>query len=114
MSEISSINKFVILHNTSKLQPVHGYEIVKTLKETGLATKASSGGVYRILRELEKDALIASYWDLSSEGGPPSRKYEVTQSGKSYLNHLGGKMYLFASTLRFYAKDYALEDTSGD
>ncbi|MGB8267795.1 MAG: helix-turn-helix transcriptional regulator [Candidatus Velthaea sp.] len=59
--------------------PLHGYEIVKDLRdEFGIAV--DSGTVYRTLRALEADALIRSHWD-PHDHGPARRVYELTEAG---------------------------------
>ena len=56
----------------------YGYEIIKSLNETGL--NVEEGTLYPLLRRLEKDELLSSRWETS---GPRPRKYYiVTEYGK--------------------------------
>ena len=56
----------------------------------------STPGVYRILRQLEKDGLVSSGWDTSKEG-PARRLYSLTDAGRA-LPHLN----VWAASLRGY------------
>ena len=42
-------------------------------------------GVYRTLRSLEDDGMVASDWDLEVTAGPPRRVYTITAEGKAHL-----------------------------
>lgn len=68
-------------------QPLHGYKI---MKEIGLKTlgfwKPTAGGVYPILKKLEKRGYIRGVW-LSSAGGRKRKVYHVTDDGKQVLEH---------------------------
>ena len=52
---------------------LHGYEIMKELKEN-FAVVSDPGTVYRALRQLERDGYISSWWD-PKEQGPARRIY---------------------------------------
>jgi len=60
----------------------HGFDIVDV---TGLA----SGTVYPILRRLERDAFVSARWEDAAiareEQRPPRRYYELTPSGRHFL-----------------------------
>jgi PadR family transcriptional regulator PadR len=45
------------------------------------------GSVYRALRQMEKDELCSSEWDVQAEegGDPPRRMYTITEEGEAYL-----------------------------
>jgi len=62
---------------------LHGYEIMKALKEN-FAVVSDPGTVYRALRQLERDGYITSWWD-PKEQGPARRIYTLTDSGSSAL-----------------------------
>ena len=50
----------------------YGYEIIKSLNDTGL--KVEEGTLYPLLRRLEGDKLLSSRWETS---GPRPRKYYI-------------------------------------
>jgi poly-beta-hydroxybutyrate-responsive repressor len=44
------------------------------------------GTLYRTLRQMEKEGLCTSEWEISNGGGPARRVYVVTNEGESYLD----------------------------
>ncbi len=62
---------------------LHGYEIMKELKEN-FAVVSDPGTVYRALRQLERDGYISSWWD-PKEQGPARRVYTLTGAGNDAL-----------------------------
>jgi PadR family transcriptional regulator, regulatory protein PadR len=72
---------------------LHGYKLIQQLMSFGF-TSIDQGNVYRTLRQLEKDNLIKSEWDTSSDG-PARRIYSITEAGEQYLK-------MWASSLEQY------------
>jgi len=72
---------------------LHGYEIMKELKEN-FAVVSDPGTVYRALRQLERDGYISSWWD-PKEQGPARRIYTLTDAG-------GDALKLWSSALEQY------------
>ena len=64
--------------------PAHGYELLSRLSERGFG-HADAGGLYRALRVMEEDGLLASSWD-HGESGPARRVYFVTDEGRAWLD----------------------------
>ncbi len=56
----------------------HGYDLLERLREFGLERDA--GGLYRTLRAMEHEGLVASEWE-SSTLGPDRRRYRITPRG---------------------------------
>lgn len=63
---------------------MHGYQLIQQLAKFGFAS-IDQGNIYRILRQLEKDQLVTSWWDTSSKG-PAKRLYAITEAGEKYLD----------------------------
>ncbi|PLS18268.1 PadR family transcriptional regulator [Bacillus sp. M6-12] len=64
-------------------KPSYGYDLVTTLSSwEQLAAK--EGTLYPLLRRLQKDELIDSFWQ-ESESGPPRKYYQITEQGKELL-----------------------------
>jgi PadR family transcriptional regulator, regulatory protein PadR len=65
----------------------YGYELMERIEEEFGFEQINAGSVYRALRQMEKDGLCSSEWDLRAEegGGPPRRMYAITQEGETYL-----------------------------
>ena len=62
--------------------PTHGYDLPVLLAPLGLGT-TDRGFVYRTLRAMEAEGLVASAWD-SSPSGPARRTYTVTPAGREW------------------------------
>lgn len=67
-------------------EPVHGYELLGQLRDFGLA-KPDAGAVYRVLRGLDAEGLVCSWWS-SSAAGPARRLYQTTAAGRRCLGCL--------------------------
>jgi len=65
-------------------KPSHGYEIMKEIKDrTGGFWKPTAGGVYPVLRSLEKARYIEGAWQTLKNR--KVRVYKITESGKTVL-----------------------------
>ena len=61
----------------------YGYEIMNELNNYSIiATKEST--MYPLLRRLEKDNYLRSYWQETNEGLPPRKYYSLTREGEEY------------------------------
>ena len=66
-------------------RPAHGYDLRLSLDElTGGVLSIDAGGLYRILRRMEDDGLVASVWE-TGEHGPQRRTYRLTGDGLDVL-----------------------------
>jgi PadR family transcriptional regulator PadR len=70
--------------------PAHGYDLLEQIKELGLAN-VDPGGLYRALRVMEQDGLVASWWEHSS-AGPARRSYRLTEDGVDWLHAWAGAL----------------------
>ena len=64
--------------------PGHGYELLEQLQTLMPSERIDMGNLYRILRSLEREGLVASTWDDEAPG-PAKRIYVITQSGSRVL-----------------------------
>jgi poly-beta-hydroxybutyrate-responsive repressor len=71
----------------------HGYELIGRMAQFGFEA-LDRASVYRALRQLETDGLVASAWDTSKDG-PARRLYSLTDAGHDYLQ-------VWAASLRGY------------
>ena len=62
----------------------HGYDLIERVLDFGF-TDSDPGALYRTLRRLEADGLVASSW-TPSETGPPKRVYALSQAGLEELD----------------------------
>lgn len=70
--------------------PSHGYDLLERLGQLGLPA-ADPGGLYRMLRTLERGGLVTSRWE-TSETGPARRTYELTHEGLDWLHAWAGAL----------------------
>lgn len=71
-------------------RPCHGYELLEQIGELGLE-RADPGGLYRALRAMEQENLVASWWEHSTSG-PARRTYEITDEGLDWLHAWAGSL----------------------
>lgn len=69
--------------------PGYGYDLRRELHARSLDFDRAV--IYRGLREMERDGLIASHW-TSSEAGPRRRVYRLTQGGHEELRRIAGEI----------------------
>lgn len=93
--------------------PAHGYRLCELLAELGMAV--DSGTVYRRLREMERDGVVTSHWELS-ETGPPRRQYMATPEGLTRLDDCQASIRSVVNHLLAYSQRCArvVENRSPD
>ena len=64
----------------------HGYEMVQALKALD-GLKIREGNIYVILARLQADGLVTSCSEPSRDG-PPRKYFELTETGKKYLDDM--------------------------
>ena len=69
-----------------KEESSYGYEIMERLEEEFGFEQINPGTVYRTLRQMEKEGLCESEWEISTQGGPSRRMYRITEAGETYLD----------------------------
>ncbi len=63
----------------------HGYELIEKLKNMGVKYETYEVGyVYKTLRNMEKDGLLDSRWNVK-EKGAAKRIYRITEKGRESL-----------------------------
>jgi PadR family transcriptional regulator, regulatory protein PadR len=65
--------------------PTHGYELLERLPPLVGEERVDVGNVYRALRALEEEGLVASEWRADLPG-PAKRTYTLTAEGRSVLD----------------------------
>lgn len=63
----------------------HGYELADELTAFMPVQRVDVGNLYRLLRKLEDDGLVASEWD-EGEAGRAKRVYQITDDGIEALD----------------------------
>lgn len=66
-------------------RPMHGYELLEEIPVLAREERrVDLGNLYRLLRSLEEEGVVASVWD-ESLAGPAKRVYRLTPSGEALL-----------------------------
>lgn len=65
-------------------RPSYGYEIINALESYPILA-AKENTIYPLLRRLQKEEYISSFWKDSAEGLPPRKYYSITDKGAEYL-----------------------------
>jgi len=92
------------------LKPSYGYEIIQTIQRFGfIEGQAPPGMIYRHLRQLEEDGLVASEWETEG-AGPAKRMYNITEDGKGVLAAWIDYMERQAQNLRDFIDTYGRID----
>ena len=66
-------------------RPAHGYELIERLGELLPGERIDMGNLYRVLRALEEEGVVASEW-RDELPGPAKRTYELTAAGEALLD----------------------------
>lgn len=84
----------------------YGYEIRSRLQAWGFRRSAEDPSVlYRLLRRLEDDGLIASEWDTSGSG-PARRYYQLTPNGRAELDAATASLEKQARRIQSFFETY--------
>jgi len=84
--------------------PAHGYELLDRLRAFGFEG-SDPGGLYRALRKLEGEGLVASAWERSG-AGPDRRIYELTREGRKELHRRAKALVETRQTLASFLGRY--------
>jgi DNA-binding PadR family transcriptional regulator len=92
----------ILLNN----KPSHGYEIMKEIKDrTRGFYKPTPGGVYPILRDLEKASYVRGEWHRLNNRN--IKTYRITEKGKTILKNAILKQNEFANTINTLFQEFA-------
>ncbi|MGV8123721.1 MAG: PadR family transcriptional regulator [Candidatus Xenobiia bacterium LiM19] len=76
----------VLLMLLAKMGESYGYQLITEAEKLSFSGMSpDSGSIYRILRRMEMENLVNSFWDFSVRG-PARRQYRITERGTAVLN----------------------------
>ena len=82
MERFLEISLLVLLYDTKG----YGYLLMEKLEDFGFSAEVMNiGSLYRVLRKMEHDDLVASSWEQGAHG-PKRRVYQITDEGKRMLD----------------------------
>src|SRR5690625_919168 len=76
--------------------PQYGYSLVQLLEKLGIDIEQST--LYPLLRRLEKQKLLTSYWDTT--GNRPRKYYELSEYWEKFFRQI--KMEWMKNTSKLY------------
>jgi DNA-binding PadR family transcriptional regulator len=86
-------------------KPHHGYELMKEIKvRTGGFWKPTAGGMYPILKDLQKSGYVQGEWDTKSKRR--KRIYKITKPGRTVLRRALAKENQLALNMRNLFEEY--------
>ena len=89
-----------------KSKPSYGYELIQEIGQFGyIEGQAPPGMIYRHLRDLEENGLVASEWETDGTG-PAKRVYQLTGEGREVLDYWIAYMKKQADSLLSFIKRY--------
>jgi PadR family transcriptional regulator, regulatory protein PadR len=94
-------------------RPAHGYELVEELERLGAGERVHLGNLYRALRALEREGLVASHWDAGAPG-PAKRVYELTDAGRRVLEQWAGALGRARDRIDVFLTRYEQGPEGGD
>ena len=96
--------RIVVLTLLSK-KPYHGYEVMKEVKEkTKGSLRFTSGGIYRILQDLEESHYIQGEWDTQNHR--KRKTYKITSTGMAVLERALTKENQLANSMHDLFREY--------
>lgn len=85
----------------------YGYELIQNIQQFGfIEGNAPPGMIYRHLRQMEEDGLVASEW-MTEGTGPAKRMYNITEEGRDILSSWIEYMENQAKNLNEFIKIYS-------
>ncbi len=86
--------------------PTHGYDLLEKLGADERTTSADPGLLYRTLRQLEQDGMVASAWDTAGSG-PARRRYAITPEGVDFLHAWADEVRRVRNRLDYFLEAHA-------
>lgn len=83
---------------------MYGYQLVKEMETRSSGYfRFKEGTLYPALHRLERDGLIAGYWE-TSPAGQRRRYYRMTPAGRARLDSMLREWHLFARAVDLVAR----------
>ena len=98
--------RLVILSLLSQ-KPMHGYKVMKTIKDIFIGWSPSASAIYPILHDLEEDGYVAS--TIRVKGGKTVKIYQVTERGETQFKRMIARQVEFNRRLKSLFKGYAVD-----
>ncbi len=71
----------LVLDHVQRLEPIHGYGLIRAMEERKAPGQWKEGTVYPLLATMEREGLVTSRWGKPGEGAR-RKYYESTPAGR--------------------------------
>lgn len=89
-------------------RPRYGYDLISALRAWE-PLAITEGTLYPLLRRLEKDGVILSYWG-ESENGPPRKFYRLSDLGKAQVDEMKADWHTLVHSIHQIETEGTTED----
>ena len=86
------------------LEPAHGYALIERLSDVGV--RPDTGGLYRLLAQLEEEGCVRSSWASADGTGPSRRVCTLTRKGTQELRRDAEALEDVGAVLRRFSSYY--------
>lgn len=94
-----------IILSTIKDEDLYGYDIAKRIRElSNDVFELKEGTLYVVLKRLENNGLVSSYWGEESTGGGRRRYFKISKDGREYLKTKKREWEFLSNILEIYFK----------
>lgn len=95
-----------IILSTIKDDELYGYDILKRIRDiSNNAFEIKEGTLYVVLKRLENNGLVSSYWGDEQSGGGRRRYFRITNEGIEYLKNKKEEWEFLNSILQTFFRE---------
>lgn len=95
-----------IILSTIKDNELYGYDILKRIRDiSNNAFEIKEGTLYVVLKRLENNGLVSSYWGDEQSGGGRRRYFRITNEGIEYLKNKKEEWEFLNSILQTFFRE---------
>ncbi|APM39822.1 PadR family transcriptional regulator [Clostridium kluyveri] len=95
-----------IILSLLKNNDLYGYEISKKIRNMSKEKfEIKEGTLYVVLKRLEKNELVHSYWGDTESNGGRRRYYKITDKGINYLSKKKDEWIFFKSIIDIFFEE---------
>lgn len=95
-----------IILSLLKIDDLYGYEISKRIRNISKENfEIKEGTLYVVLKRLEKNKLVQSYWNDTETSGGRRRYYKITEDGINYLSAKKEEWIFFKNIIDIFFRE---------
>lgn len=117
MSQVRKGSLELCILGLIKEKDIYAFELIQELEKIE-SLVLTEGTIYPLLKRLQGDDLISSFW-VESESGPPRKYYRMTERGNDFFNEMEKEWTKFNQAInqildRSRKNDYGKRDSNKD